>query len=130
MEILWIFFVVIPFTMQDSHVICQCTFEIFRNVRIVSIKSVPIVDLVVVNVQFCSRKNGMHKIVHMSNMRHSLALFYKFNVMVTCFSNSSVFFVLFFLFYCFVTFKTMCFNCLSFRARYVCRKYTYTLRSV
>ena len=124
------FFVVIPFTMQDSLVFCQCTFEIVRNVRFVSIKSNPIVDLVVVNVQFCIRKNGMHNIVHMNNMRHSLALFYKINVIVTCFSKSSVFFVLVFLFCCFVTFKTMSFNCLSFRARYVCRKSTYTLRSV
>ena len=105
-----ILFIVIPFTMQDSLAICQCTFEIVRDVRFVNIKSVRIVDLVVVNVQFCIRKNGMQNIVHMSNMRHSLVLFYKFNVIVTCLSKNSVLFVLFFLFCCFVNIKTTSFN--------------------
>ena len=45
--------------MRDSLVICQRAFEIVRNVRLVSIKSVRIVDLVVVNVLFCITKDGM-----------------------------------------------------------------------
>ena len=79
-----------------------------------SIKSVRLVDLVVVNVQFCIRKNGMQNFVHMSNMRHSLVLFYKFNVIVSCFSKNSVFFVLPFLFCCFVSIKTTSFNYFNF----------------
>ena len=47
------------------------TFEIVRNVRFVSIKSVRVVDLVFVNVQICIRKKGLQNFVHMSNLGHS-----------------------------------------------------------
>ena len=121
-EILWIFFIVKPFTMQDALVIWQSAFEIFINVRFVSIKSVRIVDLVAVNVQFCIRKNGMQNIVHMSNMRHSLVLFYK-STSSSLVSVKTVFSLcpFFFPVVLYVE-KPRPLSSLVFRARYICRK--------
>ena len=49
----------------------------------------------------------------MSNMRHSLALFYKFSVILACFSKNSVLFLLLF-FCCFVSVKSTSFNQFNF----------------
>ena len=105
---------VIIFAMQDSLVFCELSFEIARYMRFVSIKSVRILDLVVVNVPVRIRKKWVWNFVHMNKIKHSLAVFFHIAlVSVRTLSSlcSFVFSVVFF------GFKTTPFKWLNFLSK-------------
>ena len=95
------FFIVVPLAVQNSLVFRDGSLEVVGNIRFVRIQSIRVVNLLIVDVHFSIGKNGVQKVVYMSNKRNWSVLLRRLFLFCFCF-----FFVFLFCFFGIVSFVT------------------------
>ena len=87
-----IFFLVIPFAVQNPYVFRDGSLEVVVKVRLVRIQSIAVVNMLIVDFHLNIGKNGMQIVVYMSNERNwsrfSFLLFLCFPCFISLFDSS------------------------------------------